>query len=592
MNQANIAPGLPTQGLGTQDYLSQTAAAPEDQGFEGELSLALAGQVSGTSAEAGEANSDDEQAAHSDASLQNMPVVLPWLPTLAANFSTLPEPGSKVPAAFDGQTDDPAGQAALLAAVGQSAAQPESGGAFTQAVQAVALATPGMSTGPTNLPVLPTAPTAASEQQPEAASLPQAAAALPGDGRPYTGPSPSAAVTAAAALQAQPLQGTAPALDSMQADSAAADLKVAAPQPSVQALAQASAAGLTQPRQPVSETAAQAQPLQPSASMSGRLDAQALDRPSDSIPTGSTPVATDTSALGSAQTLSQPQAMTAQGEAAPAPAQTSATAQAAVAQTAAIAAADAATQPQPGATAPAQAGHVLASAQAGPSSARLGIEAAEPGQQTADAADADTQAAQTPGQSTAAPASQARSAPGPEPLNWSSSPVTVSTTGGAPGSPSAAPALPPTLDVSLPIKPHWVSLEGGAVQVEVLRMAREGGGQVTLELTPPDQGRYRLDLRIDDFGRASLVVEGVSESMRTRLEMGESSLRDQFAQMGLQLSLQMRSQQGQADSGGTSPSPQAWAAGSDADAGLTPKGSPKRRTVALDLDRSLVRLYA
>jgi hypothetical protein len=73
------------------------------------------------------------------------------------------------------------------------------------------------------------------------------------------------------------------------------------------------------------------------------------------------------------------------------------------------------------------------------------------------------------------------------------------------------------LDVSLPIKPHWVSLEGGAVQVEVLRMAREGGGQVTLELTPPDQGRYRLDLRIDDFGRASLVVEGVSESMRTRL---------------------------------------------------------------------------
>ena len=50
MNQANIAPGLPTQGLGTQDYLSQTAVAPEDQGFEGELSLALAGQVSGTPA--------------------------------------------------------------------------------------------------------------------------------------------------------------------------------------------------------------------------------------------------------------------------------------------------------------------------------------------------------------------------------------------------------------------------------------------------------------------------------------------------------------------------------------------------------------
>jgi hypothetical protein len=123
-------------------------------------------------------------------------------------------------------------------------------------------------------------------------------------------------------------------------------------------------------------------------------------------------------------------------------------------------------------------------------------------------------------------------------------------------------------------------------------MARDGGGQVTLELTPPDQGRYRLDLRIDDFGRASLVVEGASESMRTRLEMGESSLREQFAQMGLQLSLQMRSQQGQPDASETgNPSP-SWTAGPEPAGGLAQGNSAPRRAVALDLERSLVRLYA
>jgi hypothetical protein len=170
----------------------------------------------------------------------------------------------------------------------------------------------------------------------------------------------------------------------------------------------------------------------------------------------------------------------------------------------------------------------------------------------------------------------------------------VATSGGsgAVSSSPAQPALPPSVDMSLPIKPHWVSLESGAVQVEVLRMARDGGGQVTLELTPPDQGRYRLDLRIDDFGRASLVVEGASESMRTRLEMGESSLREQFAQMGLQLSLQMRSQQGQPDPGQADSSSPAWTAGPDSAGGPIQSNSAPRRAVALDLERSLVRLYA
>ncbi len=194
-----------------------------------------------------------------------------------------------------------------------------------------------------------------------------------------------------------------------------------------------------------------------------------------------------------------------------------------------------------------------------------------------------------PGQTTPGQLAQATADAGAAPSLWSSSPLP-----GLPSSPSApavaaAQAAASAVDVSLPIKPHWVSLDGGAVQVEVLRMAREGGGRVTLELTPPDQGSYRLDLRIDEAGQATLVVEGVSESMRTRLEMGEAALRDQFNQMGLQLNLQMRGehQLAERDADG-----QPSQAGPAAGAAAGEDGPAARRPVALDLERGLVRLYA
>jgi hypothetical protein len=90
-------------------------------------------------------------------------------------------------------------------------------------------------------------------------------------------------------------------------------------------------------------------------------------------------------------------------------------------------------------------------------------------------------------------------------------------------------------------------LDGGPVQVEVLKLVRQGGGQIVLELTPPDQGTYRIDLRLDLAGRAQLVIEGASDSVRTRLEQGESGLKDQFAQLGLDLQLNFR-QSGQGES--------------------------------------------
>jgi len=91
-----------------------------------------------------------------------------------------------------------------------------------------------------------------------------------------------------------------------------------------------------------------------------------------------------------------------------------------------------------------------------------------------------------------------------------------------------------------PMEPHEVKLDAGQVQVEILRMVKQGGGQVIMELTPPDQSKFRIDLQIDAQGQAILVVEGASDSTRTRLEQGASGLQQQFADMGLQLQLDMR----------------------------------------------------
>jgi hypothetical protein len=107
---------------------------------------------------------------------------------------------------------------------------------------------------------------------------------------------------------------------------------------------------------------------------------------------------------------------------------------------------------------------------------------------------------------------------------------------------SALTATSPILEAShrMPLEPHQMRLDGGPVQVEVLKLVRQGGGQIVMELTPPDQGTYRLDLRLDSQGRAQLFVEGASDSVRTRLEQSEAVLREQLSQMGLDLQLNYR----------------------------------------------------
>ena len=90
------------------------------------------------------------------------------------------------------------------------------------------------------------------------------------------------------------------------------------------------------------------------------------------------------------------------------------------------------------------------------------------------------------------------------------------------------------------LKAAEVSLASGPLHEQVMNAAKSGGGRILLELTPPEQGTIRIDLRIDQAGRAHLIVEGASDATKSRLDQGGQNLKNEFAQMGLNLSLDLR----------------------------------------------------
>ena len=100
---------------------------------------------------------------------------------------------------------------------------------------------------------------------------------------------------------------------------------------------------------------------------------------------------------------------------------------------------------------------------------------------------------------------------------------------------------------TLKLEPQQASLATGPLHVEVMRVLKEGGGRVIMEVTPPDQGAIQLDLRLDGNGKAYLIVEGASDSTKARLEQGGSQLKEQLEQMGLSLSLDMRDRSSESD---------------------------------------------
>jgi hypothetical protein len=90
------------------------------------------------------------------------------------------------------------------------------------------------------------------------------------------------------------------------------------------------------------------------------------------------------------------------------------------------------------------------------------------------------------------------------------------------------------------LKASELSLASGPLHTEVMNAAKSGGGRIMLELTPPEQGKIRIDLQINQNGQAHLIVEGASDATKARLDQGGQNLKNEFAQMGLNLSLDLR----------------------------------------------------
>jgi hypothetical protein len=101
---------------------------------------------------------------------------------------------------------------------------------------------------------------------------------------------------------------------------------------------------------------------------------------------------------------------------------------------------------------------------------------------------------------------------------------------------SASASTPTQIAMSL----NEASIVSGPLHSEIMNAAKSGGGRIQLELTPPEQGTIRIDLRIDQSGRAHLIVEGANDAAKARLDQGGQQLKNEFAQMGLNLSLDLK----------------------------------------------------
>jgi hypothetical protein len=90
---------------------------------------------------------------------------------------------------------------------------------------------------------------------------------------------------------------------------------------------------------------------------------------------------------------------------------------------------------------------------------------------------------------------------------------------------------------ALRLSPHQVRLDHPEVSTRILQMAQSGSGEVRIDVTPPDESTFKITLSVQSGQEARLVVTGASDSTRTRLDQTTDQLRQQFAQMGLNLNL-------------------------------------------------------
>ena len=140
------------------------------------------------------------------------------------------------------------------------------------------------------------------------------------------------------------------------------------------------------------------------------------------------------------------------------------------------------------------------------------------------------------------------------------------------------------------------SLASGPMHAQIMNAALSGGGRIALELTPPGQGTIRIDLRIDQAGQAHLIVEGASDATKARLDHGGQQLKNDFAQMGLNLSLDLRQGGSFSQAQNQSSNSQQFSgfdSNSVAQVGATPVNSLVSSSKPSDnIDNSAVHLYA
>ena len=97
-----------------------------------------------------------------------------------------------------------------------------------------------------------------------------------------------------------------------------------------------------------------------------------------------------------------------------------------------------------------------------------------------------------------------------------------------------------TFDRILNLDARATAWDSSQIRLEVNKIIREGGGEVVIHLKPKDEGPIRISVKLEAANLATVIVDGGSEAVRSRLDQGAEQLRSQMAQMGLNLQLDMR----------------------------------------------------
>ena len=94
-----------------------------------------------------------------------------------------------------------------------------------------------------------------------------------------------------------------------------------------------------------------------------------------------------------------------------------------------------------------------------------------------------------------------------------------------------------TVESNIKLPPHQVRFDFPDLASRLLSLSKSGGGEIRIDVTPPDESSFKITLRIIDAKEVLLVVTGASDSTRTRLDNSVDQLQQQFSQMGMSLNL-------------------------------------------------------